>query len=335
MMPVGNTKSELSKANSHIRTVLGDIKPSALSGAVNAHDHILMCGEFIRTKFPQFYRDNVRAVARDLNHFHNSGGSLIVDCTPPGAGRDASRLATLAAESTAHVVCATGVHLPIYYPDNYPLLSMNRDSLAEYFIREISDGVLRDGEGPSLRAGVIKVASGADRLSSFEVELFMAAAIAQNETGCPIITHTEAGPECFEQVGLLLDNGAVPSKVVLSHCDRNSDIAFHRALLQSGVILEYDQHFRQLRNDTTCVSISLLQALASEFPSQFVVGMDLARNSYWPHAGGKPGMEWLTRGLVHKLQECGLSEAEIGRITRDNALAAFSLTQASNRMELV
>ena len=65
-----------------------------------------------------------------------------------------------------------------------------------------------------------------------------------------------------------------------SHTDRQPDMAYHRALLPSGVLLEYDHHFRSHLKDGNCPTVDLIAALAHEFPRQIVVGMDLARRSY-------------------------------------------------------
>jgi hypothetical protein len=46
-------------------------------------------------------------------------------------------------------------------------------------------------------------------------------------------------------------------------------------------MLEYDHHFRSYLKDRTCPTADLIAALAPEFPDQIVVGMDLARRSYW------------------------------------------------------
>ena len=38
--------------------------------------------------------------------------------------------------------------------------------------------------------------------------------------------------------------GANLSHVVISHVDKQTDLGFHRELLQSGAYVEYDSHFR-------------------------------------------------------------------------------------------
>ena len=54
----------------------------------------------------------------------------------------------------------------------------------------------------------------------FEREAFAAAAETSFRTGCPVITHTERGTAGEEQIRLLLDGGADPVHVVLSHAEQ-------------------------------------------------------------------------------------------------------------------
>ena len=91
-----------------------------------------------------------------------------------------------------------------------------------------------------------------------------------------------------------------------SATDRRPDIAYHRALLSTGVMLEYDHHFRSHLEDGTCPAADLITTLAPEFPDQIVVGMDMARRSYWHGHGGKPGLVWLLTLLPTLLRERGV-----------------------------
>ncbi len=107
------------------------------------------------------------------------------------------------------------------------MLSMNKEELADVFVGEIVEAV-------------VKVAGSHRKLTPHQRQAFAAAA----ETSRPIITHTEQGTADEQQVRLLLDSGAQSTKVVLSHTDRLLDIAYRRCLLSNGVTLEYDHHFR-------------------------------------------------------------------------------------------
>lgn len=307
-----------------VRTVTGDLPATADLGICDAHEHVAMHGDWLAEHFPEFLLDDIERTLVDLRAFHAARGGWIVDSMPTGAGRVATSLLEASKKSGLPIVCPTGVHLSRYYPPDHPLTTLARDGLVELFVREISQGVDDGAEPLPIRAGVIKVASEAERLTSAERERFTAAAIAQRKTGCPILTHTAGGREAYEQVAVLIGNGATPSQIVLSHCDKNADANYHRELLSSGVCLEFDQHFRQQARGERCVSVDLLRELCGEFPRQLLIGMDMARRSYWRGYGGRPGLAWMLTDLVPMLRRAGLTDRQITQITVENPVNAFA-----------
>ncbi|MEM6506408.1 MAG: hypothetical protein AAF711_13280, partial [Planctomycetota bacterium] len=86
------------------------------------------------------------------------------------------------------------------------------------------------------------------------------------------------------------------------------------------------QHFRRLRNgDTTKPGPFELIAWACETsPGSILLGMDLARRTYWAERGGEPGLAWLLTGLPAGLMRAGLSGEQIDRMLIANAISAFS-----------
>ena len=54
-------------------------------------------------------------------------------------------------------------------------------------VTELTKGI----DGTDIKAGVIKLASSYQQITPMEETLFKAAARAQKETGCVIITHTQ------------------------------------------------------------------------------------------------------------------------------------------------
>ena len=313
---------------SFVRAILGDVPTDGLRRC-SAHEHVIIDAPHIAEKHPDFLLDDIDAACVDLREFRDAGGGWVIDTMPIGAGRCVLKLVTVSQRSGVHVVCPTGLHLPLYYPPDNPMLSMDRDELVDVFVREIVEAV-RDEAGPlPYRAGVVKVAGSQGKLAPHQREAFAAAAETSRRTGCPIITHTEQGTAGEEQVRLLLDGGAHPAHVVLSHTDRLPDIAYHRALLSSGVTLEYDHHFRTHLKAGTCPTADLVAALAPEFPDQIVVGMDLARRDYWHGYGGKPGLVWLLTGLPALLREHGVSDDLIERVLTHNPARAFTFATVS------
>ena len=313
---------------SFVRTVLGDVPADQLKRC-GAHEHIIIDAAYIAEKHPDFLLDDIAAGCVDLGEFRDAGGGWVIDTMPTGAGRCARKLAVASEQSGIHVVCSTGLHLPLYYPPDHPMLSMDQEELAAVFVKEIAEGVCDDGVQLPSRAGVIKVAGGHGKLSPHQREAFSAAGEVSRRTGCPIITHTEQGTAGEEQVNLLLNSGAHPTHVVLSHTDRLPDIAYHRSLLSSGVTLEYDHHFRTYLKDGSCPTAELIAALVPEFPDQIVVGMDMARRGYWHGLGGKPGLVWLLTVLPKLLKERGLSDDLVERILTHNPRRAFTSATGS------
>ncbi|MEM8783913.1 MAG: hypothetical protein AAGE65_13795, partial [Planctomycetota bacterium] len=156
-----------------VRCVTGDADPARL-GACDAHEHLAIAGAFVEARWPDYLLDEPARLVGDLRDFRTAGGGWLVDAMPTGAGRSVRRLVELSAETGVSIVAATGVHLPIYYPDEHPLLRMGAAGLTEVFVREIEagvddgDGLVCDRRGRPVRAGVIKVAGDRPKLSAFQ-----------------------------------------------------------------------------------------------------------------------------------------------------------------------
>ena len=136
---------------SFIRTLFGDVPTNGL-GRCSAHEHLIIDAPYIAEKQRDFLLDDVEAACVDLREFRHAGGGWVVDAMPIGAGRCMPKLATVSQRSGVHVVCPTGLHLPIYYPPDHPMLSMDRGELTELFVSEIVDTV-RSEAGPATLPG--------------------------------------------------------------------------------------------------------------------------------------------------------------------------------------
>lgn len=311
-----------------VRTVLGDIPPEQL-GVCYAHEHVIIDPGYMTENFPDFRLDSVELAAAELMRFKRDGGGAMIDSMPTG-GRNATKLAEISRQTGVHIVCPTGLHLKKYYPEGHWGGLCSVEELAKFFIGEIEEGIDANDLGGSARerlpqrAGLIKVASGLNRMDEHEKRVFEAAAIAHRRTGCPILTHTEQGTGALEQIEWLSKNGVTLRHVVLSHTDRKPDFASHRDILQSGVRVEFDSAFRWKEGNPTR---DLILALVAEFPSQILLGMDAARRSYWKSYGGTPGMSYLLTEFRDQLLDAGLARESWDRIMIGNPSATFSFTK--------
>ena len=312
----------------YVRCILGDLPATPDLGRCDAHEHVVLGGPFIREVHPDFDLSDLDAAIDELTVYKHAGGGWIVDAMPTCCSRRPGDLAKVSRRSGVPIVMSTGRHLAQYYPDGDPHVTLGRDELFQLMVNEIEVGV--DG----YRCGLIKVAGSAGRFSDSERDAFIAAARAQQATGCPIMTHTEADADgVWDQVNTLIDHGAEPGKVVLSHLDKNTDLSLHLDVLQAGVRLEYDQHFRRLsRGDTRGPSpFDLIAKVVEAYPDEVMLGMDLARRSYWTQRGGSPGLAWLLTDLPSGLAQSGLTARQIDRLFIDNAIDAFSFLSHSTQ----
>lgn len=295
-----------------IRTVLGDIDPSDL-GRCGAHEHIVIGESFPTQLNGEFLLNDTDRIVEELVSFYDAGGRAMVDSMPCDAGRRVLQLVTVSRHSRVHIIAPTGLHLATYYPPGHWSESLSVEEMAELFVADIEEGIDELDYGCPIvkrtnhKAGVIKVASGKDRLSVREKKIFRAAARAACETGAPILTHTEQGTAALEQIELLRSEGVDLRHVVLSHTDRLPDEAYHREILQTGVRLEYDSGFRWPEGEENH-TVRLLTDLLPEFPEQLLVGMDAAKRKYWRSYGGNPGLQFLVRELPRLLRDAGLDD---------------------------
>ena len=317
-----------------IRTVLGDIAPREL-GVCYAHEHLIIDPSYTTEQSPDFLLDDVDRCTAELIDAKAAGAAAMVDSMPMACGRNVLKLAEVSRRSGVHVLCPTGLHLQKYYPAWHWCTRLSAKRLAELFVDEIDNGIdANDGNGPARsptphRAGLIKIASGLDRIDPHEARTFEAAATAHVRTGAPILTHTEQGTAALDQARMLADLGVNLRHVVLSHTDRKPDVAYHREILSTGVKIEYDSAFRWKAGSPNH-TLDLLLELLADFPDQIMLGMDAARRSYWQHYGGGPGMSFLVTSFTQQMKQAGITGEQLRRILVTTPAATYSFTSRSN-----
>jgi phosphotriesterase-related protein len=233
---------------------------------------------------------------------------------PVGAGGDPSRLAHVARSSGLNVVASTGMHTARYYEGDDWLLAASADELASRFVAAI--------EASSTPAGVVKIAMSGSRPSPTEGRVFEAAVTTAVATGSPVLAHCEGGEGGLAQIELLSGFGMPLHRVALSHTDKVADVAYHRSLLETGVMLCFDQGLRD-PGQTAGLVADLVEA---GFGGQLLIGTDGARRSLWSTLGGSPGLAWIMTGFRQLLIERGLDDAGLDRLYRDNPARWLALS---------
>ncbi len=257
-------------------TVLGPVDANAL-GFTLPHEHIMFdssvwvaepadpwklevskrpvtmesVGELRRD--PMICRDNLvledeDVALHELAMFSDAGGSTIVDVSSMGLRGDVERIRRLAERSGLNIVVATGCYVAESLPPD--VASQDVDQLTEWMIHELNVGI----DGTGIRAGIIgELGVSEGGMQPTEERVLRAAAAAQAQTGAPITIHNAIPHERqgFKVLHVLKAAGADLTRVIMGHMTQSvPDSAYHRALADTGAVLEFDRFGAELYNDS-------------------------------------------------------------------------------------
>jgi 5-phospho-D-xylono-1,4-lactonase len=295
-----------------IRTVLGDI-PAQQMGLTYSHEHVVIEESFATLANNNFILNDVTKISEELKEFYLFGGRTLVDTMPADCGRNVLKLAEVSRNSSVNIIAPTGLHLEVYYPPNHWRYHLTEDELTDLFIKDVEEGIDEyDYTCPLVkrtvhRAGLVKLATGDNSITPHQEKIFRAVVNTQRHTGVPILTHTNSGKHAIDQANLFNKLGANMQHIVLSHVDKRKDLAYHKELMQTGVYVEYDSHFRWKQGEENN-TYKLLEQLLPDYANRIVLGMDMARNTYWKSYGGKPGLSFLLTTFRNDFEKLGLME---------------------------
>lgn len=212
-----------------VQTVLGPI-PVAGIGWTLAHEHF-----FTKTyDAPGMYLANPDIALRELGDAREIGTRTVIDLTTFDLGRDPIAIRDLSDRASVNIVMGTGWYTHNTYPESLAYTSTNQ--LAEELLRDIEVGV--DG----IRPGVIgEIGVAGTRVEAREERVLRAVARAHIECGLPIFLHQQrvfSGPEAL---GILMEEGVQPDRVVFCHMDSIANPEVHAEAIDLGVWLSYDR----------------------------------------------------------------------------------------------
>lgn len=313
-----------------VRTVLGDVAAASL-GPTYVHEHLILDNPLIAADYPHIHLPSADEAIAELEPCVSAGVGCMVDAMPAAGGRHPDRLAAISDRTGIAIVAMTGLHTPKYYIHHPWALHADPDRLAELFVADIEVGIDRfDYTGPivertAFRAGIIKVATEGAELSDRSLRVFAGAVAAAKQTGVSILTHTEAGVGAHEQIDSLRDLAFPLERVVVSHTDKITDPQYHLDLLDSGVMVEFDQALRQPAGTGNWTAELTAHVVEAGFVEQVMFGTDGARRTLWSALGGGPGLAWMRTGFVDALTERGLSSDQISTMFETNPQRFLSM----------
>lgn len=277
-----------------IRTVGGDLE-SDLAGPSYVHEHLIIDTPLVAEAMPHIHLHSVEEARAEVQTCIAVGVRTMVDAMPAASGRDPERLTRISILTGMRVVAATGLHTARYYEGVPWTREETVDQLAQRFIADVEEGIdTHDYLGEVIarsdaRAGIVKAGALTEELTGRDKRLFEAVAMTHLATGVPVLTHTEGGHGGLAQIETLMAHGVRASRIALSHTDKVSDLGYHRAMLETGATLCYDQGIRDAD-----MTFGLVTAMVDDgFSGQVVMGTDGARRSLWSTLNGSPGLACL------------------------------------------
>lgn len=300
--------------DARIRTVTGPAQLSALTGRALSREHLRVDLRWpVRAESdPHRWLDEEIHVAAELTALrkeHELG--LIVELTCLGMGRDASALARISAASRVAVVASTGYFADPFHPA--VLADMDAEQIAERLIAEIGFGM----DGTSVLPGVIgEVGSWGETPTAGEEKALRGAALASLETSLPIATYGRPG---LAQLEVLMNLGVPPERVAVGQQDLGPDPAVHRKIAELGGYVS----FGDLAHTGDASLRFALELIEAGHADRLLLGSGVSRMSQIAHYGG-PGHGAVLTEFVPALRACGVDEATLGLLTRENTLRWLS-----------
>jgi phosphotriesterase-related protein len=300
-----------------VNTYRGPIEPGDV-GATLIHEHIFVRNPEIEASLPDGEwspDDAVEVAVAGLTDLHEHGIRTVVDLTVPGLGRDVELVSRVAERVPINLVAATGWYtanvLPTYFQFHGPGLQIDGpDPLIELFVRDITVGI---GKG-SVRAGMLKVMTDADGITTDVARVMTAAAIAHQETGVPITTHSHpASRNGLLQQAFLGARGVRPDRIIVGHSGDTEDIAYLRELMDNGSTIGMDRFgMEQVLPDDRRVW-TLLALIEQGYADRIVMSHDAAFYSHvtppsWrARVAPRWRMDTISRSILPTLRDAGVS----------------------------
>jgi phosphotriesterase-related protein len=311
-----------------IHTVLGPIDSSEL-GQTSMHEHLLLDGRvwfspprelppedtkvtmqtlgFVHWNCESFednlILDDPEVAIEELAPVAQQGGFAIVDLTVEGLGRRVGELPQIARRSGVQIIVGCGYY--VHGSHSAWVEKASIDEICELLLAELQTGL----DGTGIRPGLIGEIGTSEEVAECETRVVRAAGRAGAKTGSAVNIHLDPlGEEALKVLGMVVDEGMSPDRVILSHMDERLDPAYHLAVAEAGAILEYDtfgaeaymsDELRSPSDNERCAQ--LVRMIEAGYASQLLVGCDIWTKMMLRRYGGM-GYDHLLKRIVPLLK---------------------------------
>jgi predicted metal-dependent phosphotriesterase family hydrolase len=352
-----------------VQTVLGPINPAEL-GKVLHHEHLtsLVPGPWlsggrqerladprrlmVSPTDPAYVDDQVSQAVRAISGLKDLGFNTIVDLSPYSVvgrtpfGENVPILEQISEQSGMHIVAGSSVYLEPYSPAWSAEASL--DEMTERFTLDVTDGI----GSTTIKAGILgEQATGLNEITAHEEKCLRAAARAHRTTGVALTTHTTHGTMALEQIGILIEEGADLSRVVIGHMDIQPELDYLLKVLDTGINIAFDTIGKEFwdfvlepgpsspedgefskkayyRSDTSRAR-HLAELADRGYAGQLLLSQDLTGAEVYlnPETHGQWGYNYLASVFIPMAAKLGLSQANADLMLRDNPLRLLTQGQ--------
>lgn len=325
-----------------INTVTGTCNPADL-GRTLVHEHLMIGypGWHMDALAPRFKRNDAKRRAVEmLQRLQEHGVKTFLDPCPMDLGRDVEFMAECAQESGMQIICTTGGYFETH-AITFTFANLPVEDIAAIYEKEITEGIDETG----IRAGLIKIATGKDRVSDYERKLLTAAARAAKRCDVPLISHTEEGTCGLDQIEIVTSEGLSADRLLVGHSDGIDDPAYHRQIVGKGSYIGFDRlgidvlvpddirvkNIVRLVNDGHGRHVCLSHDSVCNWRGRPIMGPGIVIED--PDAFAAQAMpNWtpthLFERIFPKLREAGVSDRALTTMTDENPSRWFAGTEA-------
>lgn len=261
--------------------------------------------------------DQYDLICQEMKDLWALGVSNIIEMTNRYMGRNPQFMLDLMRETGINVVACTGYYQDAFFPEHVAARSV--EQLAQEMVDEIVIGI----DGTELKAGIIaEIGSSEGVITPLEEKVFIAAARAHIETGCPISTHTSFSTMGVEQLVLLQAHGVDLSRVTVGHCDLKDNLDNILRMIDLGAYVQFDTIGKNNYYPDE-KRIGMLYELRNRgLLNRVMLSMDITRRSHLKANGGN-GYDYLLTTFIPQLRQSGFSQADVDTMLRDNPSQFF------------
>ncbi len=340
-----------------IQTVLGTIEPEAL-GVTLTHEHLLIdlecyfelpeeASERAWVHAPvtmdrlggltkRFYNlDNMKLLdtqvaIEEVLPYKYAGGHSLVDTTSIGISRDPLALARISRATGLNVIMGASHYVPLSYPDDMD--SRSEEDIADEIIRDVTVGVGDTG----VRSGVIGEVGNFWPMTDNQRKVLRASGYAQKETGAAVTIHPGTDTASPPQIlGVLVDAGADPGKVIMGHLDSYNDTGMLEELVDAGCYVQWDifgfedSSFDSLAGQpiepfTDVQRMQKMEFMAEQgFGDRILAAHDVCVKRHYRRYGGK-SYDHILDNVVPRMRRRGFSQDLIRNILVENPRRALT-----------